>query len=388
MANLNSWQKISRVLPGQPFGNGADGAYTSTDIPTLTVKTCAGAATETTLTADTDASPFAAGDVLLLHQSRGTGVGQWEINRVSAVGSDQYTLQTALYYTYTDSGASQAQAIKIPQYSSMNVASGTWGVTAWGGDVGGIFPIACNGDSTLACTISLAGANGATGTGSAAGGAGIGHTGGQGISNNGAPAYCGEGSGGATSTTTSANGNSGGGGDATNDGGSYGFGGGGGHAVAGTTGATAVSGVGGTGGAQVGGADLTGMFFGGSGGGGSRSGTTTIDGGGAGGGIFLLMAKNPDVSSATISSNGGNSGNGYNSGGNGAGGSCLVVCNTATLGTNKITAVKGSGGTAASDGRIAIHHSGTVSGTTNPTFEDVSDSTLIEDVGSYIFMSA
>ena len=72
------------------------------------------------------------------------------------------------------------------------------------------------------------------------------------------------------------------------------------------------------------------------------------------------------------------------SGGGGAGGSVLYVCATATLGTTKTTSsggtteAAGSPGGSGSVGRIALHHSGTVTGTTTPTFTDISDATLVE----------
>ena len=82
-------------------------------------------------------------------------------------------------------------------------------------------------------------------------------------------------------------------------------------------------------------------------------------------------------------------------GGGGAGGSCLIACQVATLGTNVITATAGTGGASGgaggnggngSVGRIAIHHSGTVTGTTNPTFTDVSDGSLTEQNAWFLFM--
>ena len=81
MANLNSWQRITRVIPGRPFGNGSDGTYTSGTIPTLTVRSCSGAISSSTITLTS--AGFTDGDVVLIHQTRGTGAGQWEINRIS-----------------------------------------------------------------------------------------------------------------------------------------------------------------------------------------------------------------------------------------------------------------------------------------------------------------
>lgn len=184
MAVLNAWQKIDRVLPGKPFGDGVDGDYSSGTIPTITYRSCSGSSGSTTLTLGSPG--FSNGDIILIHQTRGTGAGQWEINKiVSGGGTASLTLQYQLQYTYTDSGDSQAQAIKIPRYNNVT-CSGTWTVTAWNGDIGGIFPLAIsqtiNGSNGF---VSLNGNNGnyATGGnpgfGSSVGGSGVGFSGGK-----------------------------------------------------------------------------------------------------------------------------------------------------------------------------------------------------------------
>jgi len=397
MANLNAWQKITRVLSGKPFGDGADGAYSSATIPTMKYKTCSGTATSTTLTADTDASPFSVGDVLLLHQTRGTGVGQWEINRVSSVGSDQYTLQEALQYTYTDSGASQAQAVVIPRYTNVTVQAGTWTLTSWNEDIGGILTFAANGTVTCTGTIAGSGIAGADGANPGAypqagvGGAGRGFRGGNGYSVNGSTtAWNGEGTVAARSQSTSANGNGGGGAysNTTN----HNNGGGGGNGVAGSAAQNSDSGTNPSGGSTAGAADLITMVFGGGGGGGSGCLDGSPGGGGGGGGMVFISAKAITIAGA-ITETGGAGANGNGScGGGGGGGSVLIQAGTATLGSNLITAVGGDGGGTARGGdggagRIAVHHSGAVTGTTNPTFDDTTDSSLVEAVvgGAFLF---
>lgn len=381
MAVLNSWQKITRVLPGKPFGDGTNGAYSSATIPTMVYKSCTGSADSTTLSADTDASPFAVGDILLLHQTRGTGVGQWEINRVSAVGSDQYTMQVALKYTYTDSGASQAQAIKIPRYTNVTVQSGTWTLTDWNKDVGGFLTWAASGTSTITGTVDC------TYDGFTGGAVGTADTDG----------YQGEGTAGAGTQSQAANGNGGGGGDDGLGAKVGSGGGGGGNGAAGTNGANGSGGTGGTGGLADGSADLTDFVLGGGGGAGGSGGVASTSAGGDGGGGVIFFSKNLSIDGAitVTGSNGQAAPSGAGSGGGGAGGSVLAVVQTAALGTNKITALAGSGGTggggtdggAGAVGRIAVHHSATVTGTTNPTFTDVSDSSLVEAVsgGSFLF---
>src|SRR3990167_921371 len=159
MAILNAWQRIDRVVSGKPFGDGSDGALSSATIPTMLVDSCSGSATSTTLT--TAGSTFANNDILLIWQVRGTGVGQWEVNKVaSGGGTGTLTLSQALNYTYTDSGDSQAQAVKISQYTNVTVQTGTWTLEDWAGNTGGVLVFAANGTLTVTGTIS---ANGGVG---------------------------------------------------------------------------------------------------------------------------------------------------------------------------------------------------------------------------------
>lgn len=385
MAILNDWQKLTRVVSGKPFGDGSDGAYSSATIPTLTKDSCSGAATSTTLT--TTGSTFANGDVLLIHQTRGTGVGQWEINKVaSGGGSTSLTLQEALYYTYTDSGASQAQAIKVVQYTDVTVQTGTWTIPAWDGNTGGILVLASNGTFTQTGGMngdgSASSAN-AGGASTAAGGTGKGFSGGVGRAGTVTTANQGEGTSGAGSQSTTANGSGGGGGNS--DGGT----GGGGGANA-TNGADGTGGVTvGAGGTASGSADLTTITFGGGGGGAQRNSTSAGEySGGAGGGAIMIIFAKDIQASGVASFDGGASAAAFWPGGGGAGGSILLVCQTATLDTNKFTASAGTGTDEGGDpsvGRIAVHHSGTVTGTTTPTFTDVEDSSLIESGTSGFF---
>lgn len=367
MAALNAWQRIDRVIQGRPFGDGSTGAYTSGTIPSLTNRSCSGTATSTTLTIASNG--YTDGDIILIHQTRGTGAGQWEINKiVSGGGTTSLTLQEALQYTYTDSGSSQAQVISVPMYSSVNVSSGTWTVPDWDGDTGGILAIACNGTFSHAGSI----------TASAKG-----FRGGAGRNDGGAPATQGESTLGTGTTSTSANGSAGGGGNSGGAGRNQG--GGGGYA---TSGETAAGGNGGSGGSTIGSADLTTLVFGGAGGGGRANNGESVSAGGDSGGIVVLFVKNI-TGDIAVTANGANTSDAGNAdGGGGAGGSVLIVCQLATLGSSTITAVGGDdpdliaeGG----NGRIAVHHSAVITGTTSPTFEDVEDPTLIEANAGFIF---
>lgn len=383
MAILNAWQRIDRVISGLPWGDGADGSATISSDPN-TRATITGTATQNTGTAGSTA--FANGDLVLLHQTQGTGAGQWEINKVaSGGGTVNLTFSVAHNYTY----GTGAQIIKIPRYTTATVNAHA--VTAWNGTTGGIEVICGKTSITGGGTLDATGKSGATkdsdGTQDVAGGAGLGQRGGVGRYTS--PGYSGDGSTGNTSATNDTNGSGGGGGTAS--GGQGGGGGGGGNAAAGANG----GGTGGVGGEAVGSADLINMCPGGGGGGAARiaTGAGEYSGGGGGGGIVVLISKAIDVSSYGASTKGGSSSSTYWSGGSGAGGSILVVCETATLGTNKLDASANSAGIeggAGSVGRIAVQHSGTITGTTTPTFTDSTDTTLVEVIastasGSYSF---
>lgn len=383
MAVLNSWQRIDRVLSGKPFGDGKDGNATISADPN-TRQSCSGASAQKNLTIASGA--FSNGDVVLIHQSRGTGAGQWEINKIaSGGGTTTLVMQEDLHYTYTDSGASQAQVMNIPRYKNLTMNSLT--VTAWNKNIGGVL-IVCAKKVTIPSgqTINLAGGDGAGSIVTnqwAAGGTGGGFVGGAGR-----PAsslnqvYTGEGTSGDVVLQYQANGNGGGGARLGGSGAAHG--GGGGNATTGATGGADGGSNGGIGGAAAGSADLTNIVFGGGGGGGAKDsggGGNGAGGGGAGGGILFIFAETTEIL-GNISLNGGAGAapatwNGI--GGGGAGGSFLLATKNATL-TGTVTANAG-GPIVGSVGRIAIHHSGTVTGTTNPTFTDVSDPTLKEPAG-------
>lgn len=393
---LNAWQLLTRVLPGQPFGDGADGAYSSATIPTMTRDSCSGTATSTTLT--TSGSTFANGDILKVIQMRGTGVGQWEIVKVSSGGgSTSLTLSTALQYTYTDSGASQAQAIKIPRYTSVTVQSGTWDVPSWNQNTGGGLVFACNGTSTVTGNIVANGNSASGGTP----GQGDGFYGGQEThTGDNTDGNQGEGSGGAGTTSNAANGNGGGGGgkDATF---AASGSGGGGNGTAGTAGGTTSTP--GSGGATAGHAELTTMVMGGGGGGGAGSNTGSAAGsGGAGGGIISIFSKDITLS-GSLTSNGGNGANAVSisngGGGGGAGGSILICGYTVALGTDKFSLVGGTGGAgsggsansgAGGKGRIAVYYgsslSGSISASLYGTYTNAQDTSLIETSSSFFLM--
>lgn len=383
MAALNSWQKISRVLGGD-WGDGKDGAATISSDPN-TRATVTGSATSTSATAGSTA--FANGDLVMLHQTQGTGAGQWEINRVaSGGGTTSLTMQVALQYTY----GTGAQIIKIPRYTTATVAAHS--VTAWNGSTGGIWVAAFKQKPTMGGNVTVNG----------------GFRGGAWSQGNNTIGYQGEGLTGAGVQSRSANGIGGGAGQTTGTNkGSGAGGGGGGHATQGATLPLATSGSSGVhsegvqGGTTADSTDGTTMVFGGGGAGCAVEGGATGANGSAGGGIAIIFCPDVDTSTYGFITNGTVGGSAaHGGGGGGAGGYTLFVVGKGTFGTAKNTSTGGGVGVAISPatnnnpdnggsggvGRIAIHHSGTVTGTTNPTFTDITDTTLRDIAGgSFIF---
>ncbi len=287
------------------------------------------------------------GDMVLLQESRGTNVGQWEVVTVGSTGAGKFTSVQELDNTYTDSGASQGQAVLIPQYAG-GAFSSTVTATDWAGNVGGITFICCSGKLLVSGSIN---------------GNGNGYRGGVASSGTGHSdtldvyGQCGEGTTGDRTQQHQNQGNGGGGG-ANNRGPSGGCGsepgGSGGNGVAGVK--TGAGGCPGNAGAASGSADLTTMTFGGAGGASGCDWPTGNTGGigGDGGGIIVIFARELEITGSIVSNgNVGGAGSGPNSndgGSGGAGGSILIKTQTAVLGVNKITATGGVGGAGSGSG--------------------------------------
>lgn len=380
-------------LTSERFGSGSDGALTisgnTTDAPIDSA--CSGTSGTTSLTA-TNGS-FAAGQVVLIHQTRGTGAGAWELNVIQSYVAGTITTRYNLANTYTNSGASVAQVLVLEQHSALTINNGiTLTGKAWNGTVGGIVTYLVNGTATITGSITLVGK---------------GFRGGSAQNDSNQEGHQGEGTTGAGDThADEANGNGGGGGgkDEGNTRGSGG--GGGGYADAGTQGSPSggtPANIGGAGGVEVGSDDgeLTTIFFGGGGGSGASNngGSVGAAAGGAGGGMLIIIAKTI-TGTGTININGSNGAGGaliYNGGGGGgAGGAALFKGQIVDLDQLTITATAGSGSAGGSEagaggngavGRIHADYSATISGTTTPTL-DSTQSSLFADVGGAALFGA
>lgn len=377
------------------FGNGSDGSITISSNTTISYAKAGMTGTASTKSVSLDsASSFTNGMIVAIFQVRASsGSGNWELNKIrSGGGTTSLTMYHDLMNTYTDNGSSaHSQIVEIKQYLNVTIDSGkTWSAPNWDQNTGGVFPIACAGTFTNNGTIDVAGNDGASNVTSESGGAvGVGFAGGHARPSapSGESAWSGEGNINATQrpNTNSANGSGGGAGDQNTAGGAGG--GGGGHASSGSGGSKTFDGIGGNGGSTSGSSQLTTMTFGGGGGGGVRDIAGNHGAGGAGGGIFLCLANVFDTSSGLILIDGGDGGDTITTdngaGGAGAGGSGLIKGSQITLGTNKITATGGTGGSStasggsASVGRLHVDYSVSLSGTTNPTISSRNDSTII-----------
>ncbi len=345
-------------LIGPIFGNGqdGDGVISSNSDLNSTKTSCSGTAGSTTLTV-ASTTGFSVGDLILIHKSRGnttTSCGTWELNRITLVGSGQFTLGKPLTNSYQDSGADQSQCVLIPEYRSLTINNGITVTPAnWDGDVGGITILVCSGKMTVQGNININGGNGASlvnGNGTATSGGGF--KGGACRYVSGSfdfQAWQGEGSAGGGTTSYSANGNGGGGGhNQVGDGGAGGSNG--------SQGTNGQNGTNARAGDIAGSNDLVTCVFGGGGGGGWKSGDPADPDsrggdGGSGGGIVIIYSKIFELTGA-INVNGGNGGTPSNSadqpGGGGAGasgGSVLIKGEQVNIGTDKISAIGGNGQT-------------------------------------------
>jgi len=358
------------------FGSAIDGNLTvssnTTDAPIDSA--CTGTSGSNSLSA-TNAS-FASGQEILIHQSQGTNAGSYMRNKIVSYTAGTITLDQALNMSYTTG----AQVLVLKQYGNVTVNSGkTWTAKDWNGTTGGILAFLCNGILTINGIISAKGTDktgsvqpppvGAVGGGFRGGAAVEGSTG----------AYSGEGTTGVSLVTSSANGNGGGGGGVDLSYGNRG-GGGGGNGSAGISGQNS----GGLGGNTSSSNDLTSLTFGGGGGGGRGTVGTDQGAGGSGGGIIFILGATINITGSINVNGGAGQSNGGSDqscdGGGGAGGSVLLKCQTATLGSGLITAIGGAGGGegggAGGNGRIHIDYYNSYTGSTTPTINANQDNNL------------
>lgn len=340
------------------------------------------------------ASSFANGDLVLLVQQIGSGVGDWELNRIkSGGGTTSIVLELPTQNNYTNTGTattrfagtwSRPLILKMNQYKHVTVSTGgTLNTpTAWNGELGGVGGFFAKSFTMTAGSVSGAargfrgGANSTTNDDSGGGGGegGVGRAGAGGWTdtpinaNSQAPSGGGKGessngfAGGAAGTGYTGGGGGGGnggnGGDESAGGGGGGghyFGGGGGGSGTDSNGAggnggasNAVGGGNGGSGTNVSGAASGSQASGNSGAGGSGQGGAGCTGGGGGGGANSVYS-NTQLQKVYMGGGGGGGGRyaGTSNGGNGGngGGIWFIFAETITLSGGSVT-VNGGAGTA------------------------------------------
>lgn len=360
----------------EKYGSGVDGALTISADTQMSVaaSSCSGTSGAFTLTLSA-ASTFANNDLILIHQSRGTGAGKYELNKIlSGGGTTTLTLKYALQQNYVLSGQSVAQVQKLPQYTNVTInTTKIWSTPDWTGTVGGLMVFLASGHVQVVGTVKV-GTSAQTSNGG-------GYRGGLDVAFS--EGHAGEGTAQDNSLVQFTSNTQGGGG--ARSGANLSGAGGGGHA---TTGGAGSGGGGSQSGQTAGVPGLTEFLFGGAGGS-----TAGNGGGGNGAGILLIIGKFITVTGA-ITANGAAGPNGaanaIGAGGGGAGGSILLKGDRIVLGAGLVTASGGNGGTgfsgganggAGGDGRIHVDYGTSLSGTTTPTLDSRQDTSLIDSVG-------
>lgn len=373
------------------YGTGADGAKTITGTEIYDGANAGFSGTQpsgsTTVTIDTP-STFQNGDLVLIHQTRGSGANgppdpsgiNWELNRiVSGGGTTTLTLARPLTRTYHDNGAEEAaQIVEMKQYTTVNMNPGTnWLAPSWDQNKGGFL--------AFFASVSV---NSNGGNFRLEGGSNIGYHGGPDPGSGQTQGFRGEGYPARNNVKTNQrNGNGGSGGDATGGAGVGGAGGGnasGGGAPAGGGGST-------QGGDIAGNPGLTVFSWGGAGGSGGTNNNGGNRGDGQGGrGAGGLLIFSPDIhleNSGGVNLNGQNGFNTANGnaggGGGGAGGSALLKGVTVNIGSNKISAAGGGGGGGGAAGagggigRVHIDYATSFTGSpVNASFDTRQDATI------------
>jgi len=354
-------------FPAGETGDGSAGDVTVTttvNVDTVNEAVTASAASGQKVITVANGGAFTVGEPILIHQSQGTGAGNFDFAKIASISVNDLTLDENLLNAYDSVGA---QIIELIQYNSLTIDSGgTLTAAAWDGTTGGLVAFLVK----LTTTVNTGGTIKASD---------LGFRGGTGGANR-AQAQQGESDLGIGIGSTSANGAGGGGAIANSP--SNGAGGGGaGHSAVGQDGVQQESALKGFGGGIVGVADLSTMLLGSGGGGSSHNSGGQADGG-RGAGLIVIIAESLIMGGGTIAADGQVGGSSSIGAGGGAGGSILLkIANTLTFATDKITALAGGagqgsvnnidGGTGAK-GRIAnsTDFVGSLTGTTDPTINN------------------
>ena len=140
------------------FLNATSGTvYTDNVRTAVTGTNLAGSSTLVT----SSASGFSVGDEVLIitmvdKATSNNTVGQHEFNTISSISGNTITLASNKTHAYTASSSQKHQVLKVPNYTSVTVASGvTLTCHSWDGSSGGILAFRANGSVTNSGTITV-----------------------------------------------------------------------------------------------------------------------------------------------------------------------------------------------------------------------------------------
>lgn len=328
--------------PPNLFGTGEDGSLHVESGPVRLdsdwALVTASAPTDATHLHVHDPAVFRAGDYVLIHQARGSNVGNWSFNRIQRTEGNTLYLRDNIPHPVREVGSlesNEAYVIRVSQFTDCHIGpDATLSARPWDGESGGLLVLICSGRLLVEGLLDVTG---------------LGYRGGEHVHKADAGcAYAGEGPRGrsirsAISLGEPPAGGGGGGGSGPNLCNTTGPGGGGGHRTAGEPGgATGVAG------APAPGFPLRDVMFG-AGGGGPK----TFDGaslhpgvaGGSGGGAMLIFAREIDVRGRVLAN--GSQARGYAeestsrqryTGGGGAGGAIYITAQRGQLGEGRLQA--------------------------------------------------
>ncbi|MAF83889.1 MAG: hypothetical protein CL797_07305, partial [Chromatiales bacterium] len=123
------------------YGDGSDGDLTVTSTTyTDSIKTTVSGTNssgQNTLTV-VSSSGFEAGDEILIISSLGSSAGKYETQRVALIEGARFTFHTNLNHSYDNSSDAVHQVIRVPQYETVTINSGSLTCADWNGTNGGV----------------------------------------------------------------------------------------------------------------------------------------------------------------------------------------------------------------------------------------------------------
>jgi hypothetical protein len=144
------------------LGTGGDGAYAPAADEVINTENVGGAtgASGQKNVVVTSTTGFTAGDLVIVHQSRGTGAGGYEYAQVVTVtpATNTLTMLRNLGKTYASNADNRAQVVRVKQYTTVAIPVGvTVRAPAWNGNSGGILAMKATGAVTIVGNVDMSG---------------------------------------------------------------------------------------------------------------------------------------------------------------------------------------------------------------------------------------